>query len=314
VGIAATVAELVCTPGTHLKRLIALELAFLFTMASTFMTELNRGGPTVFDEATRIGGLMGVSLLVVTIPRYVHARPPLVLLANADRAFTAAGLALLAHYVVSSAYHFGTRAGTPYFSGYRVLPAFLAFFALAAAHTYLAIAFVTARPAGDFRRAEKRILSGFGLVSFAVVPLMLVLDNLRWMFPWLWALHPVERFVVLPLFYAYLNLTIILAIRSERRGIGMDLLGSRYGFSSRQSDVAALILEGCTYLQIADRLYISLSTVQSHVASLYRKAGVQSKIQLANLLLEQTRKDGRAALRQPRREASERDQNQMNMR
>jgi len=44
----------------------------------------------------------------------------------------------------------------------------------------------------------------------------------------------------------------------------------------RESDVIRLIALGCTYIQVADRLGVSLHTVTSHVKNAYRKLGVRS--------------------------------------
>jgi len=44
----------------------------------------------------------------------------------------------------------------------------------------------------------------------------------------------------------------------------------------RESDVIRLISHGCTYVQAADRLGVSLHTVTSHVKNAYRKLGVRS--------------------------------------
>lgn len=44
----------------------------------------------------------------------------------------------------------------------------------------------------------------------------------------------------------------------------------------RESDVIRLIARGCTYVQVANSLGISLHTVTSHVKSAYRKLGARS--------------------------------------
>jgi len=284
VGLGVTIRELVGSRTSLLLRLLELELAFLFTMISIFITELNRGGPDIYNQVTRIGGIMGVCMLIITIPRFANSRPSLVLLPGVDRLFTVVGLSMLIHYVASSAYHFAVRypLGIPYFDGHRVLPVFLSFFALAAAHIYLAVTFIAARPTTGLSAAEKKIFAVFGLVSFVFIPLMLVFDNLRWMFPRLWAIYPVELFIVLPLFYTYMNGTIVLAINANRRYTALGVhLGAEYTLSRRESEVAARILEGLTQPEIAELLFISLSTVQSHANSIYRKTGVNNKMQLA---------------------------------
>lgn len=93
------------------------------------MTELNRGGPDIYDQVTRIGGMIGVCLLIIAIPRFANSRSSLVLFPGIDRIFTVIGLVLLTHYITSSAYHFAVHYpfGKPYFDGHRVLPVFLSF-------------------------------------------------------------------------------------------------------------------------------------------------------------------------------------------
>jgi len=287
-GIGVTIYRLVDSRTGFLLRLLELELVFLFTIVSVFLTELNRGGPDIFNQVTRISGIMGVCMLIITIPRFVNSRPSLMLIPCIDRIFTVVGLTMLIHYVASSAYHFTVRypKGILYFDGHRVLPVFFTFFALAAAHTYLAVAFITAHPGTGFSAAEKKIFAVFGLSSFAFIPLMLVFDNLRWMFPCLWAIYPVELFVVLPLFYTSMNITIVLAIRANQHYTTLGVhFGREYSLSRREGEVAAYILDGLTQPQIAEKMFISLSTVQSHAVSIYRKTGVNNKMQLAKRLV-----------------------------
>ena len=44
----------------------------------------------------------------------------------------------------------------------------------------------------------------------------------------------------------------------------------------RETDVLALLAEGCTYEQVGVRLGISLNTVTSHIKNAYRKLEVRS--------------------------------------
>ncbi|MGO2685296.1 MAG: response regulator [Microbacterium sp.] len=53
--------------------------------------------------------------------------------------------------------------------------------------------------------------------------------------------------------------------------------------TSRESEVLALLAEGLTNQQIADRLGIGLTTVKTHVGVLYDKTGTTSRVQLGRL-------------------------------
>jgi DNA-binding CsgD family transcriptional regulator len=44
----------------------------------------------------------------------------------------------------------------------------------------------------------------------------------------------------------------------------------------RELDVLSLLARGCTYIQVGDRLGMSVHTVESHVKNLYRKLDVHS--------------------------------------
>ena len=52
-------------------------------------------------------------------------------------------------------------------------------------------------------------------------------------------------------------------------------------FSEREKEVAELILQGKTAQQTADALFVSLSTVKTHILHIYEKAGVHNRAELA---------------------------------
>jgi len=69
--------------------------------------------------------------------------------------------------------------------------------------------------------------------------------------------------------------------KATRRGpeLGDDL-------TERERDVLALLVEGLTNPEIADRLYISDSTVKTHVSNILSKLGVSTRTEAASLALQ----------------------------
>ncbi|MFI0483327.1 AAA family ATPase [Actinomadura sp. 9N215] len=56
------------------------------------------------------------------------------------------------------------------------------------------------------------------------------------------------------------------------------------GLSKREYEVASLVVEGCTNSQIADRLYVSIRTVETHLSHIFAKFGVSSRVGVVNAL------------------------------
>ena len=54
--------------------------------------------------------------------------------------------------------------------------------------------------------------------------------------------------------------------------------------SSREEQVVQLLIQGKTNTEIADMLYISVNTIKSHVKNIYRKLGINNRMQLLHLI------------------------------
>lgn len=66
----------------------------------------------------------------------------------------------------------------------------------------------------------------------------------------------------------------------------VDELGSIYGFTKREGEVAQCLVKGYTFSQTAETLFISLDTVRTHAKSLYRKMDINKKQQFIALAEE----------------------------
>jgi DNA-binding CsgD family transcriptional regulator len=53
-------------------------------------------------------------------------------------------------------------------------------------------------------------------------------------------------------------------------------IGQALALTPREVEVLLLLAHGCTYLQVGDRLGVSVHTVTSHVKNAYRKLDVHS--------------------------------------
>jgi DNA-binding CsgD family transcriptional regulator len=53
----------------------------------------------------------------------------------------------------------------------------------------------------------------------------------------------------------------------------------KLGLTSREQEVLQLITQGCSNAEIAEKLFLSLSTVKSHVSNLFVKLDVRSRTQ-----------------------------------
>jgi NarL family two-component system response regulator LiaR len=60
----------------------------------------------------------------------------------------------------------------------------------------------------------------------------------------------------------------------------------RSGLSAREIEVIALIAEGLTNQEIADRVFVSINSVKTYIRSAYRKIGIKNRSQAAVWAME----------------------------
>ena len=67
--------------------------------------------------------------------------------------------------------------------------------------------------------------------------------------------------------------------------------GTRAGLTRRQLDIAQLIADDLSNKQIADRLFLSERTVETHITNIMNKLGLNSRVQIGRLVPELTQVD-----------------------
>ena len=75
---------------------------------------------------------------------------------------------------------------------------------------------------------------------------------------------------------------------ADVEGATAEAFVERYGLTPREWEVAARIADGQSYKETADGLFISIKTVKSHIASVYRKTSTGDKLSLVLLLREES--------------------------
>ena len=81
--------------------------------------------------------------------------------------------------------------------------------------------------------------------------------------------------------------------RISNAGSQLDSLQQTHGLSARELEVLKLILDGRSYKQMENELFISIHTVKSHVYNLYRKLGVKSHRQLTHFIATRRQESAR---------------------
>ena len=67
----------------------------------------------------------------------------------------------------------------------------------------------------------------------------------------------------------------------EAPGATVDWPGREEGLTVRESEVLALVADGCSNREVADALFVGEQTVKSHLRGIFTKLGVQNRTQAA---------------------------------
>ena len=230
----------------------------------------------------------GEALMIASLPRFMHSLLP-----------SKRQGAIEAMWTASAAVAFGCQPLALLFPTAAAFLLVVPMVLMPAAILYVSVVFV-ARGLRDrgwkagMGEAElarwKSVIKAVTAISAISLPFLLVIDffpeslvGLRLGLP--------PFFKVFPLVYAafgivYLATTLPLLLRPAAalatEAASEPLDGS--GLSAREAEVARLLLAGLRYKEIGARLYISLSTVKTHVERIYRKTGARNKMELARKL------------------------------
>jgi DNA-binding CsgD family transcriptional regulator len=87
-------------------------------------------------------------------------------------------------------------------------------------------------------------------------------------------------FIAVGLVLATLFIGLLLRLSSVRKELQDQDIKEKHGLTSREQEIFAMLLDGTAPKEISHSLKISRRTVDSHIANLYRKLGIQSRAEL----------------------------------
>ncbi len=79
-------------------------------------------------------------------------------------------------------------------------------------------------------------------------------------------------------------------ITNSDSGIHIDF-EQKFDLSNREAQVVELLVDGKSYKEIAEELFISLNTVKTHIKNIYPKLGVSSRHEIVKLMLNKKHQD-----------------------
>ena len=130
------------------------------------------------------------------------------------------------------------------------------------------------------------------IVTLALLPPVVMFDMFYNDLDWLQRLSPV-RLTFFPLLYIIFCLIrsidgiIRLSSRRIDKPIGRinwNSIAAQHHITDREMDVVKLLMEGKNYHEIGSDLFISISTVKTHIRSIYRKTDSSNKVELLSML------------------------------
>jgi DNA-binding CsgD family transcriptional regulator len=296
--VAFVASRLLSGKGDRRFALVATSLALIVLPFSILSYSWPRGGlPLLARNALWLVSSLGESLMISSLPRFIHCFFASRREKAIFRAWDLAALLSFASFPASLVLERLALDGRHYQGWIAIL--YVPMVLMPASIVYVIAAYL--RRARSIEAPWRRMLREITVSTIAFLPLLVAFD----FFPGLTRGLGLPLYLkAFPLMYAllgliYLRLTVprlalarfetateagasaLATTTTESPAAGGSL--AAYGLSEREAEVAGLLLEGLSYREIGDRLFISLSTVKTHVERIYRKTGARNKMELARM-------------------------------
>ena len=183
------------------------------------------------------------------------------------------------------------------FPGWDLRVSFVVYGVLICMYIYITVVLFycdSSRPHRGIRFVER----AYAVINVLFLPGLLLFDTFYREIPWVQSVVT-QRIYTFPVYYLVfcilsgIESVIILKAAPETREspassdplrrIPADVIET-YGLTTRETEIVELLLAGHSYSEVGAKLFISLSTVKTHIQRIYRKTDVSNKIQLINRL------------------------------
>jgi DNA-binding CsgD family transcriptional regulator len=202
-------------------------------------------------------------------------------------------LALEAYFLCCAAFFAFRLAGFPRAEGNTGAPAFCLAFAPIPVFAALVVTGRSVQTLQTFCQILD-IVCWFSLFTLAfrarakkaaIIPALFALTGALLAVPAIPSIVPeLARLVALAAFIAIEaqeRASVTIAVPGEPHDVGET--ATRFALSPRETEVLALIVAGKTNDEIAKALFVSLSTIKTHIASIFAKTGARNRLEAAAL-------------------------------
>jgi DNA-binding CsgD family transcriptional regulator len=261
---------------TFVRNLLFMLLPFFIIITSLFLMEFCQADYKYLSNFFGYITLLASCALIYTLPKFAHTAKscPLERLANIVFAITALVLALA--FVVSEIVKVDLA----------IRDSILIVLAVSILYSMCVLFF--GKQTVLLPQGGARPIKIIALVCICLLPGFIFLDFFSYKIVFLKDISPGDPFS-LPAFYLFLNVMLLITITASsikliiEDDINENFL-KEFKISKREREIMRELIQGKTYREIGVTLFISLSTVRTHVYSLYQKTAVNNKVELIHLL------------------------------
>jgi DNA-binding CsgD family transcriptional regulator len=259
-----------------IKHLIIFLLSFILIIISLTIMEYSEKENRLLYDIAGFSANLCTCLLIYALPKYTHAalKVSFSKILNKLFAFTAI---ILSIFIILSLF----------INVFNNIDALVMIF-LCVSIVYSMMIMIFGKKFKISQYKADLTMKIIAVISLAAMPCFIILDFFYDEIDFIQQFIP-EGYYTLPGFYLFLNLMLVMEyfrnLKKDSGGyeIGQDFV-DRYCISRREKDVICELIKGKTYKEIGNKLFISMTTVRTHVYSIYQKTKVNNKVELIHLL------------------------------